>query len=355
MALLCGLLCTSAATAGVYATADMPPGPIADETGVQPMPLDLYRSTLGDRIGLLRDPALLQPGDQPLPESTVKRRKEQEAKVAALQAKLKTGMATLDDQINLSAGLIALGKNQEAIDLLEPVARGEGRGHFMVLSNLATAYQLAGQMERVPDYLQLARSSWPDKVPGIKDPQLQFYRQVDRAQLRVVLLRKAEAAKQPPGVRRPVEGVDALFGEPDNPVRFIGESGQYEAGKIAAKEKEKLPKDALAIVQQLVLWFPEDTRLYWLLGELLNADGQINEAYTVLNECVDARRYDSAELKEHRRILLDALRRPRPEETAWLPGMEKVIVVGGGALLVLVLLGYFQFREFRRRTTGDGK
>ncbi|OAI48114.1 hypothetical protein AYO44_07950 [Planctomycetaceae bacterium SCGC AG-212-F19] len=346
------LLCAispALAHAGVYSTVEPIPGPLADETGMQPMPLELFRSTLGDRIGLLRDPMQLGPTDPPLPESTLKRRQDYETKAAALTKKVKAGSGTIDDQVNLSAYLIGLGKFQDAIHLLEPVARGEGRANFMVLSNLATAYQLAGQPERVPDYLQLARSCWPEKVPGMSDEQLKFYRQADRLQLRLVLVRKAEAARQPAGVRRAPDSVDALFGEPEDPIKFVGETGQYEAGKIAAKQKSKLPKDGLALVQQLVLWLPDDTRLYWLLGEMLNADGQIPEAYTVLDECVGGgRRYDAAELKEHRRILQEGLPKPPPPPPLF-PDMQRAMVVAGGAVLVIGLLGYLQIRELRRR------
>lgn len=349
MSLLLGCLASPAqAQAGVYSTVDPIQGPIVEDGGVVPIPIALFRDTLSDRIGLLRDPALLGPNDPPLPEGTLKRRKDHEAKTAALQNKIKTGGASLDDQINLSAYLIGLGKFQDAIVLLEPLARGEGRANFMVLSNLATAYQLAGQPERVLDYLQLARGCWPDKLPGMKDEQLKFYRQVDRLQFLLVRQRRAETAKLPPGVRHTPESVDALFGATDDPIKFVAESAQYEAGKIAAKQKAKLPKDAIASVQQLILWLPDDTRLYWLLGELLNADGQISEAYTVLDECVGARRYDAAELKEHRRILLEGLPKPPPPPPL-VANVPKAIIVGGGAVLVIGLLGYLQIRELRRR------
>jgi len=344
-------LCVLAAPlhAGVYSTVDPVPGPIPDETGkIQPMPLDYFRDKLGDRIGLLRDPAQLNPGDPPLPEATLKRRQDYEAKATALQRKVRAG-GTIDDQLNLSAYLIGLGKHQDAIHLLEPLARGEGRANFMVLSNLATAYQLAGQPERVADYLQQARDCWPDKLSGLSDAQLKFYRQADRLQLRLVLLRKVEAAKMPAGQRRPADSVDALFGEPDAPVKFVGESGQYEAGAIAAREKAKLPKDATALVQQLALWLPDDTRLYWHLGELLNADGQIAEAYTVLDECVGGgRRYDVPELKEHRRVLQEGLPKPPPPPPLFADPRKAALIAGGAALLV-GLLGFFQIRELLRR------
>src|SRR5205823_3935266 len=91
-----------------------------------------------------------------------------------------------------------------------------------------------------------------------------WFKQAERYQLTLLRLRMREGFGRRAGGRPvPATDVDALFG-----VRFIGPSGEYEAGKIADAERSKLPADAVAIVQQLLLWFPDDTRLLWLLGEL---------------------------------------------------------------------------------------
>jgi hypothetical protein len=356
MAVLCGLFITAAVGAGVYSAGEQPRGVFADEKGVEPMPLSVFRDMLLDRIGLLSDPSKLRFGDPPLPEGTLKRRKDQEAKAAAIQTKIASGRPVLEDQIDLSALLISLGKYQEAINLLEPLARGEGQTNFMVLSNLATASQLSAHtLERVPGYLEQADRSWPKKVPNISDPQLAFFRECEKYQRRLVQLREAEIARQPVGARLHPEGVDALFGEPGDPVRFVGESGKYEAGGIAAKEKAKLPANAIPIVQQLALWLPNDTRLYWLLAELLNADGQVSDALSIMDECIGAgRRYDSIELKDHRRVLKDWTP-PAPPPPPVLPDRKKLFIVGGFVVVVIGLLGYFQLRELlRRRFAGNG-
>ena len=62
------------------------------------------------------------------------------------------------------------------------------------------------------------------------------------------------------------ESLDNLFPR----VRFVGPSGEYEPGLLAADQWTNLPADALTIVSQLVLWYPHDNRLYWLFAELLN-------------------------------------------------------------------------------------
>ena len=58
-------------------------------------------------------------------------------------------------------------------------------------------------------------------------------------------------------------------GKPHHPVRFANDGGIYQPGALATAERAKLPPDAIAIVQQLLLWYPTDSRLYWLLGETL--------------------------------------------------------------------------------------
>jgi hypothetical protein len=154
--------------------------------------------------------------------------------------------------------------------------------------------------------------------------------------------------------------VDDLFG-----VKFVGPSGRYKAGALAADQKAKLPPDAIAVVQQLVLWFPEDTRLLWLLGELYNADGNLEAASKTLDLCVWSRHFQSATLREHRRIVREALdAQPKPEEGATAPvapPAEKPPLIAdtwqvrtaavGFGLLVLVL-GYLQAQQLVLRMTG---
>ena len=85
-----------------------------------------------------------------------------------------------------------------------------------------------------------------------------------------------------------------------------GRTGNTYAGRISAEELKKLPPDAIAIVQQLLIWLPGDARLYWLLGELLNAEGDVSSAATVFDECLWTRRYDSPLLREHRQVVQQA-------------------------------------------------
>src|SRR5262249_1307801 len=124
--------------------------------------------------------------------------------------------------------------------------------------------------------------------------------------------------------------LDRLFVGPDrSPMRFVGPSGKWEVGRLADAERKKLPDEsipaALRVAQQLLLWFPDDARLLWQYGELLNAAGEIKPAATALEQAVYAFRLSTPELKEHRQMLQEAvawrdvLQRAGPEEqqAAW--------------------------------------
>jgi tetratricopeptide (TPR) repeat protein len=136
------------------------------------------------------------------------------------------------------------------------------------------------------------------------------------------------------------------------PVRFVNEAGEYEPGALAAAEKAKLPPDAIAIVQQLLLWFPTDARLYWLLGELYAADGELESAQKILDECAWSRQYGNRKhLMEHRGAIADAIeaRRKAAEEAAEnaFPISMRMIWVYFGAVAVVAILA--AARVFARR------
>src|SRR5262249_23670340 len=126
--------------------------------------------------------------------------------------------------------------------------------------------------------------------------------------------------------------------------------------KVTADEKKKLPPDAIAVVQLLLLWSPEDTGLYWLLGELYAADGQLEEAKMIFDRCVDARQYSNRKvLKDHRQALIETLAaRTKPAEqqadpNAGLPDRSTVYIILAIFIPATVLLLLFQVRIYRRK------
>jgi hypothetical protein len=177
---------------------------------------------------------------------------------------------------------------------------------------------------------------------------------------------RAREAMRGRGFSRTPESVDALFDQDGKPLKFVGESGQYEAGKLAASEKPKLPKNAVQIVQQLLIWLPNDLRLYWLLAELLNAEGNPEQATGIFNELADIG-YRTEAIGQHRQILREAaaasIRKPDAgsngspatggtqiaTDTSWMPNPWQTLAVGFGAGLLFAFLAYWQFREVRRQ------
>jgi len=323
-------------------TAEMMEPTVADKS-VTPLPFDpLFRLALDAQIEIADT------------IRNTERRKFYRERADELRKKIEADPDNVTDRVSLSAYLLRLGQPEDvgqAIQLLEGLARGAGRSNFMVAANLATAYLLTGDLQRADDYAQQALSVWPKEWPGLSKEQLAWYKEAETAQLKLIRGRRRELLAHG-GKAQPFETVDDFLG-----MKFIGDDGKYEAGAIAAAEKEKLPKNALAITQQLLLWIPGDGRLYWLLGELLNAQGDIKNAKTVLDQCAWARMINAKELIGHRQVLDEAIAaRNQARDTpspSWVPDRDKLILVGGGIGLVIVFLAYLQVREARRRKQGE--
>jgi hypothetical protein len=318
-----------------------------------------------------------------------------ERKAAELEAQERAGALSTLDRVDLGACYIRMGRDQDAIRVLE----AGDRKHFLILANLATAYHGIGQFDRAIAYQRQALDAWPAVWAGWTEAQLQHYRRVDRYYLTLLQLRYREQLR---AGGRPVRvtTVDELFPK----VRFVGPSGQYEAGALAQASRDEVPVDATLIALQLVVWLPFDDRLYWLLGELLNASGNVQYAYDVFDELVYARRVDTRELAQHRQVLRDAVlaykawgepgtrlallwalsppaagsltqagapfaaqfkpqlaagpalrpggdsavETPPPPPPNWLPDWRP-LAVGFGAGVVVALLGALQWREWRRK------
>jgi tetratricopeptide (TPR) repeat protein len=290
--------------------------------------------------------------------------------------------ANLDDldRLNLSGYLLRLRdpsarRNEirylQAKDVLEPLVRRDPK-NFLAQSNLATAYQKLGQGQRALDTLSAALDEWPKKWHDLpkerreffekklhwNEAPFQWYREAETYQRRLWLLRQKKLTP---------EGPDALFDKGEEKVRFVGPSGKYEAGKMAASERRKLPTNALAVVEQLLLWEPDDARLLWLAAELLNAEGDAERARDLMLYVIGSAQYATPELKEHRDVLVRETppKQNRPldfgepagkaaddkveDPARWPANPWQLLGVGFGAGAVVALLGVWQVREIRRR------
>src|SRR5262249_206634 len=147
--------------------------------------------------------------------------------------------------------------------------------HFRIVANLGTAWQLHGDLGQAAACLQQAVRLAPGKL-----------QKAEEQQLRLVRLRQREKAG--------TQDLDDLFA-----IRFVGESGRYERGKLGAGQRKKLPSDAVALIQQVALWLPADARLLWQLAELANAHGDVKTAAAIMDGCVTEFGLHAPELRQH--------------------------------------------------------
>jgi tetratricopeptide (TPR) repeat protein len=182
-----------------------------------------------------------------------------------------------DEQAELGALYIRLGDLDKAVALLRP-AFAAHPNHFQVAANLGTAWQHLGDLQQAELCLIQAVRLAPGK-----------YQRAEEHHLKLVRLR----LREPRGTQR----LDDLFG-----VRYVGDSGKYEPGQFAAVERKKLPAGAVAIVQQLALWLPNDGRLLWQLAELAAAHGDSRTGAAIMDGCVTQFGMSGTELREHRQL-----------------------------------------------------
>jgi hypothetical protein len=328
-------------------------------------------------LAKLREVATLSrnPGDPPYPA-----RAEALARVQERQRKGVNSLSA-DELAGLTADLIRLNRNDEALGILQPLAREPHRGGFLAFTHLARAHAgRGGWLEaREQQRMAIRDSEFPISFAKLTKTQLTWLRRVEREYYLPFLYHRAEesSGRRPADLR---EELDVIFPSavppkrPTEPVRFVGEDGRYEAGRIAAAERKKLPPDALAIVQQLVFWHPQDTRLLWLLGELYNAERDVDTAAKILDKITFDLGYSNPIVIEHRRVLQSAVdaaaaeraaeaakaKAEADEEQARREGAERdyqkrfrwIFACGVGLVLILV---YYQFREVVRRVRRAGR
>src|SRR5438128_4577558 len=153
---------------------------------------------------------------------------------------------TVSERISLSAYYLRTQKYREAQAVLAPLIRDEQ--NFIALSNYAASQQ-ADRVDQAIAYAKRAIKAWP-KWSDLSDEQRQLVRQLGWDEERFALCKTAEGyyvklleLRRSKPLKRAIdkEGLDALFADDTGPLRFIGESGKYEAGKLAARERQKLP------------------------------------------------------------------------------------------------------------------
>lgn len=260
----------------------------------QELPFDVFKERLLSLINQLNPNLKNAQGKNP----------DRDPVIARIELRQMAASRTPEENAALAVDLLRIGKPDAAAAVL--VSNRQGYLPNITLAHIAAA---RGDWERAYDYLVVANTEEPPaSLKGLSPAQLDWQLKLNRGPL--AKLYKARAHEAQPG-RKPTpqtETVDAIF-----PVRFVNAEGKYEPGNLAPAERAKLPPDAIAIVQQLLLWSPTDSRLYWLLAELYAASGRFVEAQKILDECVsEARQYGNRKvLRDHRTAI-----QPLAEEQA---------------------------------------
>src|SRR5262245_57428449 len=278
-----GLICLAVLCPGVHAGLYLPA-----EFDDWPFPRTYkgFQLLLGDRISA----ALAAKTEEPKKAVTPKDDKNETTivdrvrdQVNSLQQKRRDGTITVEEAVVLGGCLILMTNHDKAIEVLTQAHSREPR-NFRVLGNLVVAYQGKGLLERAVLFQEqmLAPGFWPRQVPGWTAERLRWQRRADVIYLTLLRQRYQESLRQPPGVGTKEITLDKLFPG----VRFIGPGGKYVAGEIDVRMQDKLPSDAVALVEQLILWLPHDMPLRWLLGEVLNAQGDIHSAHNLIDDLV---------------------------------------------------------------------
>jgi tetratricopeptide (TPR) repeat protein len=228
-----------------------------------------------------------------------------EKQLAKLEERQRDGTLTSSDRVNLGSCLIRKGRYSKARAVLEESLRvvpPDNSVYFLLLLNLAGAYQEDDALlQRAIDLQTQALRSWPKLFPGWNRWETVWYHHTEQYALKLMQLRQREQIRNQGRFANELPLLDELFGK----VRFVGPSGQYEAGGIAFEQWQLLPADVEKIVLQLLLWRPLDPRLNWLYGELLNVRGQVDWAYSVLDFCKQLA--SNRELRQHHQILREAV------------------------------------------------
>jgi tetratricopeptide (TPR) repeat protein len=201
--------------------------------------------------------------------------------------------ASVEDKVALAGYELRVGRHDQAISLLTPLTRDRQPNYF-VFQTLSHLYADGGDWKEALRYQQEGQfdTEMPTSIKGLTPVQRGWWKKLDsdyvpalyHIHLRDTELRKG---KSPAEIDKlfEMEEVLPLFPVPNTKapqaqIQFVNDAGIYHPGQLAASEKAKLPEDAIPIVQQLLLWFPRDARLYWLMAELYAANGQFKNATT---------------------------------------------------------------------------
>lgn len=238
-----------------------------------------------------------------LPPSPVR---QQALEKVALLAQQAESSLTADDFADWSGWLVRL-MQVEGRPTMEEARRVLERGRlrfprdWRLAAHLATVYQISGEYDRAVALAQEALDWAP--------PDGQRF---ERYHLRLILQRRAQEHDRRSGKLPKDEAVlDDLFGirwwerSPLPWPETVSPDGQKSSAAKISKQDESLPAEVGEVLQQLLIWFPFDGQLWWLLGEYLVVQQEWNHAVQAFQSANDLRlggkifRYRRTQLLEH--------------------------------------------------------
>ena len=337
---LVGLLVAVPGRASLYQPDDPMPFAITPAGVAEPLPFEEFKRRLIIAMNQVN----------PLPLTEGQKNTDRDRLVTHIADRKNVPKPSVPDTLALAADLLRVGQPDEALNLLKPRDNPK-RPDYFVCTTLAHIHAARQEWRTARDKLssvtEFDDAEMPAVVKGLTPPQRDWVGKLDRDYVLAYFKVQTQEADAKPRPAPEDEDVYPLFpvavrNKPHAPVRFVNDRGEYEPG-------------AIAVVQQLVLWFPLDARMYWLLAELYAADGQIEHAQTILNECVNSRYYSGRRaLMEHRTAVMTAVEKKlRDEEEARrkaLPISLRTIAIYFGVVAVVgVWAGVRAFRRWKRR------
>lgn len=286
--------------------------PVGMDGKAQPLPLDDFRIAL----------AVL---------TNAREKKREEDRKAFLERieRAKGKKLSAPESAALASDLLRLGRSDEALNSLAPRLRDRNPDYF-VFTTLGHIHAAGGNWRDALRYHTAAQldSEMPAAVKGLSKSQRDWWDKLDREYVPHyyrLRLKETEERKNKTHAElekmNEAEDVFPLFPVPDRanpnpqPVRFVNDAGSYQPGVLAAAERAKLPPDAIAIVQQLVLWYPSDNRLYWLLAELYAAEGDLSASFRLFHSSSWGRAYSSRKIMMEHRQAAEAAMIAQPRKT----------------------------------------
>lgn len=238
---------------------------------------------------------------------------------------------TPDETAAVAAYYIRIGNLDKADALLAPLSLSRRPSYFPLVTR-AHLFALRGDwLDAIENHQVGLECEMPASVKGLSQAQRDWWKKLDDDYVPWLYQVRKRQEEQRKGVTQEqltslnnTEEVLPLFPvsttrSPKAPVRFVNNAGVYQPGDIATAEQAKLPPDAIAVVQQLLLWFPGETRLYWLLAELYAAAGDLGSADLFFEQCAGSRQFANRRIMmEHRAAVRAALPKDAPAEEGLL-------------------------------------